>query len=246
MEVSRGDVQKSYYRILIGDKVKYLEVSPGIYGEETLRRPPDLLASLPTLPYSESNWMTAKIRGTSWSDVEVMSRQPAAVGCLWHPARFDVLSLSIVQRLSDRAYEVTHPSQGGSMIAKYARFEFEIPRIQTETHIYRTINDHGIAPEFLGHIHEHGRIIGFLLRKISGGRQPQPEDFDMCRDALEKLHSLRVGHVDLRRDDFIIKAWNTHQSEAVIIDFEKSTLNSRTEELEWEMSRLPKVLNPQL
>jgi hypothetical protein len=49
-----------------------------------------------------------------------------------------------------------------TIIAKIARFEWEIPRIERETSAYRLLDGSGLAPRFLGHIHENGRIVVFL------------------------------------------------------------------------------------
>ncbi|KAJ0163319.1 hypothetical protein CTA2_3184 [Colletotrichum tanaceti] len=55
-------------------------------------------------------------------------------------------------------------------IAKVARFEWEIPRMERGTHAYRLLEGTGIATRFLGHVHEQERTVGMLLEKIEDSR----------------------------------------------------------------------------
>jgi hypothetical protein len=73
-----------------------------------------------------------------------------------------------------------------TIIAKIARFEWEIPRIERETRAYQLLEGSGLSPRFLGHIHENGRIMGFLLEKVEG-RAASIQDLGICETALEKL-----------------------------------------------------------
>lgn len=124
------------------------------------------------------------------------------------------------------------------MIAKYARFSWEISAAEHETRIYREIEGRGIGPEFLGHIHEHGRIIGFLLRKVEGWWPRGEEDLDACRRVLERLHRRGLKHGALRREEFVVGI----DGDAVLLDFEMSGVEDDRRVLEKEMMALERML----
>ncbi|KAB8277879.1 hypothetical protein BDV30DRAFT_204453 [Aspergillus minisclerotigenes] len=62
------------------------------------------------------------------------------------------------------------------VIAKFARFAWEIQYIEDETTAYQWINGHDIGPRFLGHLTEHGRVIGFLMEGITNARHAGLQD----------------------------------------------------------------------
>jgi hypothetical protein len=64
-------------------------------------------------------------------------------------------------------YEVSCPLFGTTIIAKFARFDWEVQYFEDETTAYQWIDGHDIGPRFLGHLTERGRAIGFLLEKIA-------------------------------------------------------------------------------
>lgn len=75
------------------------------------------------------------------------------------------------------------------MIAKFARFEWEIPRLSQETRACRMLESTGLAPRFLGHINEHGRVIGFVLEKLEG-RDADIEVLKACQDSIQRVHDI--------------------------------------------------------
>lgn len=92
----------------------------------------------------------------------------------------------------------------------------EVPRLALETTIYRSLEHTDLAPRFIGHVHEHGRVIGFILEKIEG-REANITDLPSCRSALQRLHDIGILHRDINRYNFIF------QDDGVrLIDFEKS------------------------
>ena len=224
----------SHYRILIGDRIKYLSIAADIFDLDTLSSIPNLLASLPPLPPGE--WTAARLLSPN-GRLELHTRPIPGIRNVWHPARFDILSLRTVRKLSDRVYEIMHPSIGGTMIAKYARFSWEIGLAEHETRMYREIEGRGIGPEFLGHIHEHGRIIGFLLRKVEGW-WPQRADYWATRTTLERLHKRGIRHGALKREEFVVGS----EGEAVLLDFENSAFEGDRRVLEKEMESLGRML----
>lgn len=118
------------------------------------------------------------------------------------------------------------------MIAKIPRFEWKLPRIEQETRLYQLLEGSGLAPRFLGHVHENGRIMGFLLERIEG-RPASLQGLIACEAALEKLHGLGLIHGDVNRYNFLV----TDEGEDVkLINFERFQENAgpalMSEELE--------------
>ena len=236
MEVDDEDSFESEYRLRIGNQVKYLVISPGTFDRDTLSFP---LPSLPRLPWNE-NWTVANIaRDTASGNLKTSfsSRPLAGVKCQWHHTRVDCLELEKTKQLTAMAFEAlsysklltTGPSPA-TVIAKIARFEWEIPRIEQETRAYQLLEGSGLAPRFLAHVHENGRIMGFLVEKIEG-RSASLQDLDVCGTTLRKLHDLGFAHGDVNRYNFLV----TEQG-VKLLDFEslreKASPKSMREELE--------------
>lgn len=216
METSTRD--DSHFRIRYGDRVKYVVVAPGTLDSDELFMP---LSSLPPLPYEEDGWTVASVSRSAENQKLKSSlehRRLRGVKEIWHPNKVNCLSLERVHRLTVNAFECIHkgqPAPRSTLIAKIARFEWEIPRIERETHVYRLLQPTDIAPRFLGHIHEEGRVIGFLLEKLDG-RSAGIEHLPYCEGVLGRLHRLGLLHGDINRHNFIVgEGWTK------MIDFEK-------------------------
>jgi predicted Ser/Thr protein kinase len=123
-----------------------------------------------------------------------------------------------------------------SVDAKIARFEFEVPRVETETAIYQVIDGQGIGPSFLGHLIEHGRVMGFLVERIEG-RPGGIADLGACQAVVERLHSLGVVHRDLNRYNFVISP-----SGVTLIDFENAMKSGDKEAMQKEFVQLAEQL----
>lgn len=82
--------------------------------------------------------------------------------------------------------------------------------------MYGKLENTGLAPRFIGHVHEHGRVIGFILEKLEG-REANIKDLSSCQSALQRLHDIGILHGDANRYNFIIQ-----DGTARLIDFEKS------------------------
>ncbi|OBT85468.1 hypothetical protein VE02_06189 [Pseudogymnoascus sp. 03VT05] len=124
-----------------------------------------------------------------------------------------------------------------TMIAKMARFPWEIQYIETETRIYQLLQPLQITPTFLGHIHEAGRVIGFLLEKVEG-RSANIGDLEICKAALQRLHDLRNLHGDCNRYNFIVEA----DDKVTLIDFDNAKVDADAEMMEKEMDSLQEQL----
>ncbi|GAB1197577.1 hypothetical protein BDV32DRAFT_160991 [Aspergillus pseudonomiae] len=243
MEVCSKD--DSEYRILIHGRVRYLTIARGTYDRSTLSMP---LSSLPDLPKSDA-WNRAHIRrdsSTGELEAKVWNETLPGVQDIWHPESFDCLDLKRVKQITAATFEATLSRHGLSasstpmltVIAKIARFQWEIPRLSQETRTYKSLENTGLAPRFLGHIHEHGRVIGILLEKLEG-HEANIEDLSACVSVLKKLHSIGILHGDVNRYNFIIQ-----NDTARLIDFERSRIcHGDTAPLDVEMASLNDQLN---
>lgn len=239
MSVDDDDSFESEYRVRIGNQVKYLVISPGTFDRDTLSFP---LPSLPPLPDNGEEWTVATIsRDKTSGDVRtaLSNRTLAGVHCPWHPAKVDCLDLERTRQLTVMASEVishspTLPSsQAATMVAKIARFEWELPRIRQETRAYQLLEKGcGLAPRFLAHLHENGRVMGFLLEKVEG-RSASIRDLGVCEAALGKLHGLGLVHGDVNRYNFLV----TEQG-AKLIGFEHLREDASPEPRRKELDKL--------
>ncbi|KAK1990589.1 alpha-galactosidase A [Colletotrichum falcatum] len=238
MEVDDDNSFESEYRIRIENQVKYLVISPGTFDRDTLSFP---LQSLPHLPYNEE-WTVAKIsrdRASGDLRTSLSNRTLAGVKCQWHSTKVDCLELEKTQQLTAMAFEasshstlpINHTSQA-TMIAKIARFEWELPRIEQETRAYQLLEGCRLAPRFLAHVHENGRIIGFLLEKIEG-RSASFQDLRICETALGELYKRRLIHGDVNRYNFIVT-----EKGVKLIDFENFQENASSELMSEELRKL--------
>ncbi|KAJ5357014.1 hypothetical protein N7517_011623 [Penicillium concentricum] len=189
------------------------------------------LSSLPKVP-EDDTWNMAYVSRDPSSGrvaIDLQHRTFTGITDLWHPVSVDCLELKKIKQLTATAYEATYPYDGSSattrspvVIAKVARFEWEIPRLSRETLVYRSLENTGLAPRFIGHVHEHGRVIGFILEKLQG-REANINDLSSCQSALQRLHDIGIHHGDVNRYNFIVQ-----DDTVLLIDFEKSQLHDST------------------
>ncbi|KAH8680573.1 alpha-galactosidase A [Xylariales sp. PMI_506] len=237
METSTRD--HSYFRIRLGEWVKYVIVAPGTLDSGDLFMP---LFSLPPLPYNEDGWTVAHVfRCTESQELKftLENRTLAGVRDTWHHETVDCQSLERVRLLKMNVFECVrkdHPKPGSTVIAKFARFEWEIPRIERETRAYRLLEGKGIGPQFLGHIHERGRVIGFLLEKLHGSFAAI-EQLSWCQGVLGRFHQLGLLHGDINRYNFIVD-----KDGAKLVDFENYQDTQDIELMRKEMLALPSAL----
>jgi len=238
MEVDDDDSFESEYRLRIGNQVKYLIISPRTFDRDTLSFP---ISSLPHLSYREE-WTVAHISRDEPSGelkTSISNRTLAGVRCQWHHTLVDCLELEKAKQLTATAFEAISPSilpitrpLSATIIAKIARFEWELPRIEQETKAYQLLEGSGLAPRFLGHIHENGRIMGFLIEKIEG-RSASFQDLSICETALGKLHELGLLHGDVNRYNFLVT-----EEGVKLIDFECLLENASPESMRKELESL--------
>jgi hypothetical protein len=181
--------------------------------------------------------LTPRPPGNNWADVkngnevEWTHKALKGISSCWHPTIIDLRELRPLRYFSPRTCKVIYNSRPA--FAKFARFEYEIPWIDRETLIYRIIQNKNIAPRFLGHLAEEGRVIGILVEYISDTRCATIEDLDVCLDVMRRLHQLRVLHNDVNAYNFLIRdgcCW--------LCDFEDSQMGVNDERLEMEEESL--------
>ncbi|KAH8812560.1 alpha-galactosidase A [Xylogone sp. PMI_703] len=223
MEVD-GDTE-SEYRIQVNDQVKYVVVQPGVYDfDEILSFPPALLENLPVFPPGDWTSMNV-VRGADGTlTCSVSSKPLKAVTRIWHPKMIDVLWLKETGRFGARVRFVEW--EGREVVAKIARFDFEIHLVENETRVYEKLekdkikhpNLAAISPAFLGHLTEDGRVMGMLIEKLEG-RRACVEDISACEDIVRRVHTLGIVHGDLNRYNFIV---NEEKRAVHLIDFENA------------------------
>lgn len=239
MEVDVEDECESEYRIEAAGLVKYITIAPGTIDPDLLSLP---LTSLPPLPYMETSWTAAHISRdmqTGELKSKLSNEKLPGVENVWHSASFNVLSLQRTKQLTAAAFEALIPEEvravysnlptsgeqssgSGSptVIAKIARFAWEIPRIEQETRTYELLHSKkatDLAPRFLGHLHERGRVMGFLLEKVQGHDSASINDLRECELTLKRFHALGLLHGDVNRYNFLVG-----NRSVKLIDFERS------------------------
>ncbi|CAL8577248.1 hypothetical protein XPA_003086 [Xanthoria parietina] len=218
-------------------RIVYVSIDAGVYDEDDYCSPPGLLDLLPRLP--SGDWNRGHITRTeerpephfAWT----RSADLPGITPIWHSRQVEFSRLEICNTLMPNVAEASHPELG-DVIAKYARFEWEVASYQSETEVYQWLHGHNMGPNFLGHLTEGGRVIGFLLQKLSG-RRACSQDLARCEDVVRKLHSLDILHSDVNRHNFLV-----NDEHVVLIDFETSVGSQDDGEKTKELQSLKKEL----
>ncbi|KAI1109136.1 hypothetical protein F5Y14DRAFT_43272 [Nemania sp. NC0429] len=229
---------ESEYRFLINEKdVKYVTVDPGVFPKDERTFAPVLIPLLP--PFPPGGWTEGHISKDPSTGRPVFSHTTdlvlPGVESTWHPTQIDHLELTKLDRLRQNIHLVTHPLFDRPLIVKFAVFPWQMPYYVAETAAYEWIEGTGVGPQFLGHLTEAGRVIGFILENIGGARTAGPEDLKACQAALARLHSLGIKHGDINKHNFLVRDGG---GEAVLIDFETARRCDNMAELEAEYQRL--------
>ncbi|KAJ5934394.1 alpha-galactosidase A [Penicillium verhagenii] len=214
----------AYYRVRVKQRVHYLTILSGVFDKDTMRQPDLLLPKLPELPDSPWTTMTISRGGDGSLKSRISTDQLPGVKGIWHDVCIDIFSLKWKNCLKkDRVYEVEY--EGAPAVAKIACFEWCLLRIERETWAYSKIESYRrehpdeppIAPEFLGHLTENGRTIGFLLEKVNG-KPAVVNDLANCEALLRRLHRLKLVHGDPNTHNFIVD--RASGGKVRLIDFE--------------------------
>ncbi|KAJ5091697.1 alpha-galactosidase A precursor [Penicillium alfredii] len=215
-EVDEND--QSFFRLLVDDlSIRYITVEPHIYSAEDMCFGPSLVSLLPDFPPGDWNdGLVARDAkdGRPYFACFNLTQFPG-VQNTWHGTYVDYLELSIGRKLRTGIYEARHPLFDDVVVAKFARFPWEIQYIENETTAYQWISGHTIGPRFLGHLTENGRVIGLLMERIIDAQHAGTRDLEACREVLSRLHDLGVRHGDTNRYNFLVRGSN-----ATLIDFD--------------------------
>jgi hypothetical protein len=220
---------ENLYRFCAGSFVLYVVVQPRcILIEDTFDYGfPWAIRKLlpPTIPPSH-NFVEISSNG----DITSSHRKFKGVETIWHPRSIDVTTLPIVHEIKTGVFKVKYGE--GFAVAKIARFEFEIPYIETETRVYREIDGKEIGPKFLAHLTEDGRTMGFLIEYVTF-RPTSREDLAACIAVVRRLHKLRLVHGDVNRHNFLMV-----EGDARLIDFDMC-VTATEEAMTGELDRVP-------
>jgi hypothetical protein len=239
--VDEGD-EDSYLRFLVdGKKVIYITIAAGVFTPDDMCFGPAITTLLPAFPSEDWNYgYIAKHPQTNQPYfVEAIKKELQGVKNIWHPTTVDHLQLTIGNDLRSPVCEVTCPQfPNTTIVYKFARFEWEIGWIDSETAAYQSLEGHNIGPKFLGHVSEEGRVIGFLIDKVQDARHATISDHAACVEALTKLHRLGFLHGDTNKHNFLVNSTG-----ATLIDFEGLSKSDNAEEFETEIAGLTDQLN---
>jgi hypothetical protein len=185
--------------------------------------------------------LTPRPSNCNWADIEDGNRVTwkfkslKGVEHCWHSTRIDLRDLQPVKSLTAQVWLCMYESQ--FVIAKIARFEFEIPHIEQESRIYQLIEGQSIGPRFLGYLMEKNRIMGILLEYVAA-RPACISDLERCLEVLKRLHELGVLMNDTNRFNFLV----TGGERVLICDFSNSQLAADMADLKREEDDLPRTL----
>lgn len=243
----------SDYRFLIDDRhIKYVMVDADALPDQTLINFPCrsrvLANALPPFPPGDWNigWVVrCPVTGkTAWGTQELGRLCQVQPERCWHSTTLDAADFAVVERLRQNVRVVTCPQFRGKVVYKFAPLPRLIHAIERETTVYNCVTaargsrQRFWAPRFLGHVAEHGRIVGFVMEYIPGRPTRGEGDFELCLHALEGLHNLNTSrrgmrswahggrdHVPIKREDFIIRTIVRNGrgfEEAVLLDYQRA------------------------
>jgi predicted Ser/Thr protein kinase len=237
-EVDEND--QSFFRLLVdGRAIKYVTVEPGLYTVEDMCFGPSLVSLLPEFPPGDWNdGLVARDTNNGRPHFKHVARiQFPGIRHKWHGTNVNYLDIVIGKKLRTGIYEVTCPTLDTVVVAKFARFDWEIQYLEIETIAYEWIDGHEIGPRFLGHLIEDNRVIGLLIERITNARHAGPNDLAACQQTLSRLHRLGVHHGDTNRFNFLICG-----SKAVLIDFDTARKCDDQDALREEFDHLAESL----
>jgi predicted Ser/Thr protein kinase len=245
LQASADPYDISEFRLLVDHQhIKHVTVDPYIFDVDLIFDPTLGEVLRPLLPAGD--WNHARIfRATSSeksagnAEVQVETSTQVLPGILgiWHSLTLDYLELEVGSRLRSNVCEATCSKIPGQFIVKFARFHYEIAQLERETTVYKWVEGHNIGPKFLGHLTEDGRVIGFAMSKIEEARHATPDDLDVCRQALRRLHVLGIKHGDTNKHNFLI-----HPHGVTMIDLDFAEQNATEAELDEELYELEQQL----
>jgi hypothetical protein len=150
----------------------------------------------------------------------------------WHPRKIDYLEFTKVETLQpDRLQVVTHADFDAPVLIKIASFPSDVPSLKREAMSYRLLQGSGATPEYLGHVTENGRAIGFISEYIEEVLSIRGRNKQGCLAALHSLHQRGIAHGDAHDGNCLIRK----NGSSVLIDFELSVETWSREEFERDL-----------
>ncbi|KAI9684822.1 MAG: hypothetical protein M1829_000197 [Trizodia sp. TS-e1964] len=210
-----------YHRVLVDGKfIKYLVIDDGVFDMPQLFDPETFATILPSLP--PDDWNHA-----------YFSKNPTKGG----PYCIEFLDFKLGQMFHCGTYRATSSRLDSEVILKTSRFPSDMQFFEVEPDMYETLEGHQMTPKFLGHLMEHGRVVGIIIEYISNGHPPTVEDLPLCQQVLAKMHKLGFLHGDINKHQFIIC-----DGRAFLIDFATTRRCDDPKLLEEEFQSLEKYL----
>ncbi|EME39230.1 hypothetical protein DOTSEDRAFT_56677 [Dothistroma septosporum NZE10] len=218
LQASVDQDSDSHFRLLLNKKhIKYITIAAGVYEDDDMCFAPSLSSILP--PFPTGDWNDGYIAKNEESGQPYFRSAGRTafprVRSVWHSNTFDYLDLTMRTKLRTNLYEVRTSGSSDTMVAKFARFDWEIGYLDNECAAYRWIEDTGVGPRFLGNIAEEGRAIGFVLEHLPDAHHATPADYAACKEALSKLHHMGIAHGDINKYNFLVV-----NGKATLIDFD--------------------------
>ncbi|KAI5924345.1 hypothetical protein F4810DRAFT_709680 [Camillea tinctor] len=226
-----------------GTSVKYGLIYMDAFHEEWYRASRVNSVILPDLP-EEWTWVCICLNKETGMPF-VLNYHNDPIQCediaAWHPMAFEYTEIAKIEQIrvdrgrkEDRMWIVQHPSADKRCLMKIAEIPELMGHTKRETEIYKDLEGADIAPQFMGHVMEQGRIVGFLVEWIEDAEEPVLEfDTDLLADALSKLHARGILHKDIHAGNFLIK-----DNRAYIIDFEYSDWSNKDEDFDEEIDQI--------
>lgn len=243
--VDPDEDEESEYRFLVdGRHVKYVTVAPSILPKNDRTFAPAVIAGLP--PFPPGDWNEGHVsRDSACGEpifIHIAKADLPGVKTTWHATHIDHLEFHKLDHFRQNIYKVSHPLFDRPVVAKFTEFPWQTPYLEAETAAYQWIKGSGIAPRFLGHLTEEGRVIGFVLEYIDNAKTAGLEDLAACQGVLKRLHSLGVKHGDINKHNFLVQG-----DRVVLLDFETAKKCASLGDLEAEYRQLGESLqNPSL
>ncbi|KAI0385014.1 hypothetical protein F5Y04DRAFT_246662 [Hypomontagnella monticulosa] len=243
--VDPDENEESEYRFLVdGRHVKYVTVAPGILAKDKRTFALVLIPGLP--PFPPGDWNEGHVGHDSASGkpsfIRTVKADLAGVKTTWHATYIDHLELHKLDHFRQNIHKVSHPLFDHPVVAKFTEFPWQTPYLEAETVAYQWIEGSGIAPRFLGHLTEEGRVIGFVLEYIENAKTAGPEDLAACQGVLKRLHSLGIKHGDINKYNLLVQG-----DRVFLLDFESAKKGASLSDLEAEYQQLGESLrNPSL
>lgn len=222
------DDDPSKCRFLVdGKSIKYVLVDDGVYPKYWVDKMHAGELEAPGFPpFPVGDWNVGRLSKDAaqtggaprFSRLEALALPE--VGDAWHPTRidyFDLLDHPSAARANapkssaeeKKLMLIAHPSfPGKTLLMKIADFPSELPRVEREIRAYKMLAGTGLTPEFLGHVTEAGRVVGFLLEWVEGADVPGPATLDACGDALRRLHAHGIYQGSIHAENFLCCNFN--------------------------------------